>query len=580
MDLDLFPRPHHIEVGGEGPAPGGPVTERPDPGLPAQGFGIDIGPDGVVVFHADEAGRRYGRRTLDQIVAQSPHRLPTLQLRDWPDFPVRGYMLDVSRNRVPTRATLERLVDLMALARINQFQLYTEHTFAYRDHEVVWRDASPITPEDIRWLDERCRAAGIELVPNQNCFGHMERWLAHPGYRHRAETPDGFEPVPGYPRPAAVLAPTQDNADFVLALLAELMPNFSSHRVNVGCDETFELGMGASRGAVEERGKAAVYVEHLRRIVGPLTASGREVQFWDDIVRRQPELLRTLPAGAVAVAWHYDAPGAPDQVREVLDRFGVDLPLAGFAELAPRIGETGFPFWVAPGTSSWNSLVGRIDNAVANLVDAASAGQEAGAGGFLITDWGDGGHLQPPSISFGPLLFGGAVSWALESNRGLDVAAELDHRVFADATGRLGGALDRLGRVWGATGQATFNGSPLDAALAPGGTGFVIGKAEAGKVAAVVEEIEQAMAAVEGAAPACTDGDVVRDEIVVAARLARHGAWRLLGKAGGAAPGPDRLAADLRETMDGVARTWHARSRPGGLDDSLSRLGSTLAGYG
>jgi hypothetical protein len=152
--------------------------------------------------------------------------------------------------------------------------------------------------------------------------------------------------------------------------------------------------------------------------------------------------------------------------------------------------------------------------------------------------------------------------------------------VFADAAGRLGGALDRLGRIWTATGQACFNGSPLDAALAPGGTGFVVGRAEAERVAGVVEEIDDAIASVEASSPACADGDVVRDEIVVAARLARHGAWRLLAKAGGAAPAPDRLAADLREAMDGVERTWRARSRPGGLDDSLNRLRPTLAGYG
>ena len=89
-------------------------------------------------------------------------------------------MLDVSRDRVPTRETLERIVGMLALARINQLQLYTEHTFAYRDHEIVWRDASPITPDDVRWLDALCVEHGIELVANQNCFGHMNRWLMHP----------------------------------------------------------------------------------------------------------------------------------------------------------------------------------------------------------------------------------------------------------------------------------------------------------------------------------------------------------------------------------------------------------------
>jgi hypothetical protein len=101
-------------------------------------------------------------------------------------------MIDVSRDKVPTLATLFMLVDLFAELKINQLQLYTEHTFQYANHPDVWRDASPITPAEIRQLDEYCRARFIELVPNQNSFGHMARWLKHPRYAALAEAPDGF----------------------------------------------------------------------------------------------------------------------------------------------------------------------------------------------------------------------------------------------------------------------------------------------------------------------------------------------------------------------------------------------------
>ena len=58
------------------------------------------------------------------------------------------------------------------------------------------------------------------------------------------------------------------------------------------------------------------------------------------------------------------------------------------------------PFWVCPGTSSWNSLVGRWPNARANVLDAAESGLAAGARGFLLTDWGDNGHWQHLPVSF------------------------------------------------------------------------------------------------------------------------------------------------------------------------------------
>ena len=88
-------------------------------------------------------------------------------------FETRGYMLDISRDKVPTMSTFRQIVDLLKVCNYNQFQLYTEHTFAYSAHKAVWEKASPLTPEEIRELDLYCVMHGIELVPNQNCFGHM-----------------------------------------------------------------------------------------------------------------------------------------------------------------------------------------------------------------------------------------------------------------------------------------------------------------------------------------------------------------------------------------------------------------------
>ena len=55
-----------------------------------------------------------------------------MKITDWPDYPQRGVMLDISRDKVPSMETLYQLIDLLASWKINQLQLYTEHTFAYR----------------------------------------------------------------------------------------------------------------------------------------------------------------------------------------------------------------------------------------------------------------------------------------------------------------------------------------------------------------------------------------------------------------------------------------------------------------
>ncbi len=575
-DLVLLPRPQRLAVHGAGPPATVELQSQRDESLRSEAYELDLTPEGASLRYRDEGGRRYGTATFEQIRSQSGDQLPGLRIEDWPDFPVRGFMLDISRDRVPTRPTLERLVDLLALARLNQLQLYMEHTFAYRDHGAVWKDASPLTPDDVRWLDELCRTRGIELVPNQNSFGHMGRWLAHAAYRDRAEAPDGFELIPGVTLPASVLAPTPDNAAFVLDLFAELLPNFMSRRVNIGCDETFELGQGRSRDLVAARGREAVYVEHLRRIVDPLIERGSAVQFWADVLRKAPEHIAEIPDGAVALAWTYEAPRdggsalqVPPALAEHLANLGIDpSDHAGFESNVAPLADHGQDFWVVPGTSSCNSLVGRIDTAVPNRLDAAAVGRARGASGYLITDWGDNGHLQPPSVSFGPLVFGGAVSWALDANRDLDLGPVLDRYVFDDASGNVSGALDVLGRLWRRTGRRTFNASPLQAALLPQQAHMGSGRPDPAKVAAVIADIDDALAAIDGARPGCIDGALVRHELTTAARLARLGAQRMVD-----AFDP----ADLDAVIDEQRTAWLARAQPGGLRDSLAHLEAAAA---
>jgi N-acetyl-beta-hexosaminidase len=110
-------------------------------GRRAQGYRLRLGASGAEAQASDEDGLRNARATFDQVLrlTASGHVLPALEIEDWPDFPHRGYLLDVSRSRVPTMRTLFALVDRLAALKVNELQLYTEHTFAYLDHETVWR---------------------------------------------------------------------------------------------------------------------------------------------------------------------------------------------------------------------------------------------------------------------------------------------------------------------------------------------------------------------------------------------------------------------------------------------------------
>ena len=339
---------------------------------------------------------------------------PAVEIEDRPDFPVRGAMLDVSRNRVPRMAYFERLVDRLAAWKINHLQLYVEHTYAYADHEEVWRDASPFTAEEIRRLDALCRERFIELTPNQNSFGHFHRWLVHDRYQPLAEVPEGFQhPFSIDPEPFSLCATDPRVPELLAGLYDELLPQFGSRRFNVGLDETFDLGRGRSAEACEERGKPAVYLDFLRRVHRMVTDRGRQMLFWGDIILRYPELVDQVPEDAVALCWGYEA----------------DHP---FEDQCARLAASGREFWVCPGTSSWHSFGGRLQNAVGNLALAAIAGSEAGAQGLLITDWGDHGHLQPPAIAELPLSIGAGFAWSAKAAREAASGPERNEEAWLD----------------------------------------------------------------------------------------------------------------------------------------------------
>ncbi|MDX3609431.1 hypothetical protein PV702_23935 [Streptomyces sp. FL06-04B] len=84
---------------------------RTDPALPPQGYRLRTGPGGVTVDHRDALGLRYALGALDQLRAGHDYTATGYDISDHPDFPVRGFLLDISRDRVPTRRTLARWIE-------------------------------------------------------------------------------------------------------------------------------------------------------------------------------------------------------------------------------------------------------------------------------------------------------------------------------------------------------------------------------------------------------------------------------------------------------------------------------------
>jgi hypothetical protein len=543
------------------------VVLRVAPGKVAheQGYELTITPEQITIEAHSAVGVLYGVYTLVQIVQQRGRELPALHIEDWPDFAVRGLMLDISRDKVPRMDTLFALIDMLASWKLNQVQLYTEHTFAYRQHLDVWAKASPITGDEILALDLFCRERHIELVPNQNSFGHMNRWLVHDRYAPLAEVHGEFSvPWGTMSGPFSLCPGDPGSLELVRSLYDELLPHFSSKQFNVGCDETFDLGQGRSKKVCKQRGVERVYLDYLLKIHREVKGRGYTMQFWGDIIVHRPKLISELPKDSIALDWGYEA----------------DYP---FDEHGAMFAQSGIPFYVCPGTSSWNSLAGRTDNAVGNLLSAAENGLKHGATGYLNTDWGDNGHWQTLPVSFLGFAVGAAYSWALDANRDMDIASVVSTHAFHDSTGNMGRLAYELGNVYKAPGVHLHNGSALFWTLQRSFDDLRKRDGPEPHFAASLEAIDWAMESLSNARMQRADATLIVREYENTARLLRHACWRgqlVFGRdSAHAATTRKALDADMRDIIREYEHIWLLRNRPGGLADSVVALEKARADY-
>ncbi len=365
-----------------GSAPDWPQTPNAD-----QAYHLTIHPAGLTLYAVAPRGLFYAVQTLRQLVRLRGQDalvagLPAMTLHDWPALPYRGLMLDISRGKVPTLATLRDLVTELSHYKINVLQLYTEHTFRFPRHPKIGADCDSLSSQDIVELDAFCRAHHVELMPNLQSFGHAHHMLHIPEYQHMAESDRLWSLSPA----------CEESYDLLDELYGDMLPAFTSSSFNVNCDETYDLGTGASKPLADEIGVGRLYLNHILRLRELAARYGRRIQIWGDILLHHPELIGQVPEDVTLLAWGYEA--------------AAEYPSARI------FGASGRAFWVCPGVSSWNSLFPRLYDANTNIRNFVRDGVAAGAQGMLNTDWGDFGHYQPLGLSWYGYVLGAAQGWS------------------------------------------------------------------------------------------------------------------------------------------------------------------------
>lgn len=392
--------------------------------LGEQEYRLLIREDGITVAGGDGAGTLYGVQTLCQIVKQSGGVIECMEIVDAPDVKNRGYFLDESRGRVLKLSYLKKVADRLCRYKINQFQLYVEHTYLFQNLSEMWRDETPLTAEDILELDSYCRERHIELIPCLASFGHLYTLLHTKSYGDLCEFPDAWkEPFSFWDRMRHHTINVTDKRSMPLikGMLEEYLSLFSSDKCNICADETFDLGRGMSKETAEKEGVHRMYINYVRELCEFLAEKGKQPMFWGDIICGEPFLIKELPENTICLTWGYDKRQREDECM--------------------AMAEAGARQYLCPGVAGWNQWMNLIENSYKNITRMCAYAHKHGAEGILNTDWGDCGHVNHPEYSVPGMIYGASFSWNLE-NIGFDeINRHISVLEYGDTSEKLAGLM-------------------------------------------------------------------------------------------------------------------------------------------
>jgi hexosaminidase len=356
------------------------LDEKFDP----EGYALDVDGSGVVAAANTGEGIFYAVQTLKQMVVPEGDQGTHVQgahIRDWPAMRYRGVHDDISRGPVPTLNFIKRQIRTVAEYKLNLWSEYLEYPFEYQSEPLIGPREGSLTPAEVKELVEYARRYHVDVVPEQQAFGHLHHVLKWEKYSDLAELPYGN-----------VLTPTNpETYAFIKRLYGDLVPLFPSKFFHIGADETFELGEGQTKALKEKEGLGKVYFDHIIKVRELMEPYHKRLMFWGDIALHYPELLKELPPDMIVMTWNYN-------------------PRDDFESLIKPFRDAGLDVMVCPGVNNWNRVFPNNNMALKNIRNFVRDGQKLGAMGMFNTTWDDDGEALFQMTWYG-LVFGAAAAW-------------------------------------------------------------------------------------------------------------------------------------------------------------------------
>jgi hexosaminidase len=285
------------------------------------------------------------------------------------EFKVRGFHLDLRIQVMPMPA-LKNFAKKLSQSGINTLIMEWEGTYPFEKHLLI-PNRYAYTKAEIVDFVKYCDALGIDVIPLQQSFGHVEYILRHERYKELREDQKDYSQV-------CPMQTKQDSALFT-DLYTELASTHTSKYIHIGGDETYLLGHDERcKLKVAQEGKSKLYIDYIRMLCGIVIKLGKRPVLWADIAMKYPEAIKLLPKGTVLVDWNYGWS---------MNNFGDHQKLM----------ESGYEIWGAPALRSHpdNYFLTQWEKHFNNIRNFVPVAKDLGYKGIVMTSWSTSGAYSP-----------------------------------------------------------------------------------------------------------------------------------------------------------------------------------------
>lgn len=284
-------------------------------------------------------------------------------------FIVKGFHIDL-RIQVMKMGALKAFALKLSKTGINTIIMEWEGTYPFTKHPLI-PNRYAYSREEIIGFINYCNFIGVDVIPLQQSFGHVEYILRNDRYKDLREDQKDFSQV-------CPLQTEQDKALFT-DLYTDLASTHTSKYIHIGGDETYLLGHDERcRLKAAKEGKSKLYIDYIKMLCNIVIKLGKTPVLWADIALKYPEAIKLLPKGTVFIDWNYGWE---------MNRFGDHQKLM----------ESGYEIWGSPAlrSSPDNYFLTQWEKHFKNIRDFVPAAASMGYKGIVMTSWSTSGQYSP-----------------------------------------------------------------------------------------------------------------------------------------------------------------------------------------